>query len=130
MGMSAHGILTYGVNLGGPDGWELAEADEWNDLPEGHWLVDSEDPEGELDKRIEESGITGVTGASIGHGDSPQFLIVSDLWSVGYCGVMPVLPDALAEIERHVQQKPMHAARALGLTPRYPAQWYLAGAYS
>lgn len=154
MGMSASGILAYGYNLGGGDGWEIAETGEYGE-PALDWF----DPEAEdtdfvteAEKRLlAAAGFTetdwqvdgyfareraakaalGVEFESYCSGDYSQYVLATKVITVSWGEVEPIDVTALQcePVENHWDDRLRAAVSTLGLTPKQEKPAWLLCSY-
>lgn len=152
MGQSTNGMLAYGYNLGGAEGWNLEGLDEYGELPELPWLDEEEHDFQEAAERhllVEIAGFTeGWSSGNEGYfdrerqakqrlgvqfdthcsGDYPMFLLATKVITV-YRGDAKELDLAALQQEAQASDwdtKLAAAVHVLGITPTATKpQWLL-----
>jgi hypothetical protein len=156
MGRSTNGMLAYGYDLGGEEGWKLQEAGEYGELPSLPWF-DPDDEEGDgfqeaaerrllaeiagftetwsignegyFDREKAAEGLVGVKFGTYCSGEYPMFLLAAKVITVYGGDVKGIDIAALAvEPEMNGWDEKLHAAlQVLGITPvQEKAKWLLA----
>lgn len=157
MGQSTNGMLVYGYNFGGLDGWEIEEAGEYGEW-QPEWL-NSDSDEDEDDDVIEAAGKVllasvgfaetdwqadgyydrkraaearlGVEFDSYCSGDYPMWVLAADVTTV-YRGDVKVIDFAALEQAREDgdwDAKLAAAVQALGVTPKQDGPKWLLVSY-
>lgn len=152
MGQSTNGILAYGYDLGGEEGWKLQGLGEYGELPDLPWLEEDEDDfqsaaerrllaeiagftetwsnsnDGYFQRKREAKARVGVEFDSYCSGDYPMFLLATKVITV-YRGDCKHIDMAALAVEPEMNgwdEKLRAALTALGITPtQEQAQWLL-----
>ncbi|MGW2010910.1 hypothetical protein [Streptomyces nigrescens] len=154
MGQSTDGILAYGYDLGGDDGWKIREAGEYGELPAFDWY-DEEAEDGDFQEAAEKRLLAEVAGfaeewssgndgyferereakARLGvefdtycSGDYPMFLLATKVITVRRGDIKAIdMADLAVTPEMNQWDEKLRAAlNALGITPtQEQAQWLL-----
>ncbi|HEY9371875.1 hypothetical protein [Streptomyces sp.] len=155
MGQSTNGMLAYGYDLGGEEGWKLQEAGEYGELPELPWFDEENEDgdgfqesaerrllaeiagftetwssgnEGYSDRKREAKAQVGVEFDTHCSGDYPMYLIATKVITV-YRGSVKDIDMAALAVEPEMNgwdEKLRIALQALGITPtQEKARWLL-----
>lgn len=146
MGQSTNGILAYGYDLGGDDGWKLQGAGEYGELPPLAWYDTDEesgygfqsaaetrllaeiagftetwsrDNEGYFDREKAAQARVGVELDSYCSGEYPMFLLAAKVITVhrGDAETIDIADLAAAPAREAWDDKLRAALAALGITP-------------
>lgn len=154
MGQSTDGILAYGYDLGGDEGWKLEGLGEYGEFPELPWLDEDEGFQESAERRLlaEIAGFTeewspgkdgywerkeaaearvGVKFDSYCSGDYPMFLLATKVITVHRGSVKDIDMLALAaEPAANGWDAKLRAAlAALGITPQQSEPRWLLASY-
>lgn len=154
MGQSTNGMLAYGYDLGGDDGWKLQGLGEYGEFPELPWLDEDEGFQESAERRLlaEIAGFTetwssgnegyferereakarlGVAFDTHCSGDYPMYLLATKVITVYRGSVKDIDMAALAvEPEMNGWDEKLRAAlAALGITPQQPEPRWLLCSY-
>lgn len=149
MGQSTNGMLAYGYNLGGEEGWELQGLGEYDELQLDWYDPDEDDFQEAAEKRLlaDIAGFTeewtpGVEGyfdreraakARLGvkfdthcSGDYPMFILATKVITVYRGSVKEIDPAELLARPPEWDEKLRAALDALGINPtQEQARWLL-----
>lgn len=154
MGQSTDGILAYGYDLGGDEGWKIEGLGEYGEFPELPWLDDTDGfqesaerrllaeiagfterwaqgSEGYWDREREAKARVGVQFDTYCSGDYPMYLLATKVITVYRGDVKDIDMAALAvEPEMNGWDEKLRAAlTALGITPQQAEPRWLLASY-